>query len=70
MWERGLFSGPHIIILLLIIILLFGAKRIPDLARSLGKSIGEFKKGREEGEREAREAAAKKEESAKDAEKK
>jgi Sec-independent protein translocase protein TatA len=29
--------------------LFFGAKRLPDLARSLGKSLSEFKKGREEG---------------------
>lgn len=35
--------------ILIIVILLFGAKRIPDLARSLGKSLSEFKKGREEG---------------------
>ena len=39
----------EILIILLVIILLFGAKRIPDLARSLGKSISEFKKGRKEG---------------------
>jgi TatA/E family protein of Tat protein translocase len=56
MWERGL-SGPHILLLLIIILLLFGARRIPELARSLGRSIGEFKKGREEGERAARERA-------------
>jgi sec-independent protein translocase protein TatA len=37
------------IVVLLAIMLLFGAKRIPDLARSLGRSISEFKKGREEG---------------------
>ncbi|MFZ4394076.1 MAG: Sec-independent protein translocase subunit TatA/TatB [Kiritimatiellia bacterium] len=60
MWERGLFSGPHILLLVFLILLLFGAKRIPDLARSLGRSIGEFKKGRAEGEREAREASDKK----------
>ena len=42
--------GPsQIIIILLVLVLLFGAKRIPELARSLGKSLTEFKKGREEG---------------------
>lgn len=39
----------EILIILLVLIVLFGAKRIPDLARSLGKSINEFKKGRKEG---------------------
>jgi len=34
---------------LFFILLLFGAKRLPDLARSLGKSLSEFKKGRDEG---------------------
>lgn len=55
MWERG-FSGPHILIILIILIVLFGAKRVPDIARSLGRSIGEFKKGRAEGEQAARDA--------------
>jgi sec-independent protein translocase protein TatA len=46
--------GPlEILAILFVILLLFGAKKLPDLARSLGKSLGEFKKGREEGEREA-----------------
>ncbi len=43
---------PELIIILVIVLLLFGAKRLPDLAKSLGKSIGEFKKGKEEAERE------------------
>jgi sec-independent protein translocase protein TatA len=50
----ALFSGMpgpwELILVLLVIVLLFGARRLPELARSLGKSLGEFKKGREEGE--------------------
>ena len=46
--------GPlEIIVILLVVLLLFGAKRLPDLARSLGKSLNEFKRGREEGEKPA-----------------
>ncbi len=40
---------PELIIVLLVVLLLFGAKRLPDLARSLGRSLNEFKKGRSEG---------------------
>ena len=50
--------GPtEVMITLFIIILLFGAKKLPELARSMGKSLGEFKKGRAEGEREEIEKA-------------
>ena len=36
---------PELIIVLFIIVLLFGASRLPQLAKSLGQSITEFKKG-------------------------
>ena len=39
----NLFSGPHIWILLFIILLLFGAPKLPALARSLGQSMKIFK---------------------------
>ena len=41
----GLLAPSHLIILLLIIALLFGAKRLPELGRSLGQGIKEFKEG-------------------------
>ncbi len=41
----------EILLILLIALLLFGAKKIPDLAKSLGKGIREFKKGLSEIER-------------------
>jgi sec-independent protein translocase protein TatA len=40
---RALFDSPAGLILLLIVIVLFGAKRLPDAARSLGRSIRIFK---------------------------
>jgi len=38
-----LFSGPHIILIALVVLLLFGGKKIPELMRGLGKGIREFK---------------------------
>ncbi|PIR17731.1 MAG: twin-arginine translocase TatA/TatE family subunit [Deltaproteobacteria bacterium CG11_big_fil_rev_8_21_14_0_20_49_13] len=35
----------EILIILLVVVFLFGARRLPELARSLGKSLNEFKKG-------------------------
>ena len=40
------FGLPEIILVLLAVIILFGGKKIPELARGLGKSLSEFKKGR------------------------
>ena len=46
-----MFSGPwQIVLLLVVIVLLFGGKKLPEIARALGKAKGEFKKGTEEGE--------------------
>jgi TatA/E family protein of Tat protein translocase len=42
----GGLGGGEIVLLVLIILLLFGAKRIPDLARGIGKGIKEFKDAR------------------------
>ncbi|MEI6563653.1 MAG: twin-arginine translocase TatA/TatE family subunit [bacterium] len=42
---------PELLVILLVIVVLFGARKLPDLARSLGKSLSEFKKGREEAEK-------------------
>lgn len=35
----------EILLILLIVLILFGARKIPDLARSLGRGVKEFKKG-------------------------
>lgn len=45
-------GGQEMMVIFVIILLLFGAKKIPELARGLGKSMGEFKKARDEFERE------------------
>ena len=48
--------GPlEIVLIVVVIIVLFGASKIPELARSLGKATGEFKKGKQEIENELNE---------------
>lgn len=47
---------PEIILICFVILLLFGAKRLPDLARGLSKSIREFKKASNEAENDIRQA--------------
>lgn len=42
-------GGPEWIIILIVVVLLFGAKKLPEFARSLGRSSSEFKKGIREG---------------------
>lgn len=46
----GSIGMPELIIGLVVILLLFGAKRVPELARGLGSGVREFKKGTTEGE--------------------
>ena len=42
-------KGQELLIILLIVVLIFGARKLPDLARSLGASAKEFRKGVEQG---------------------
>jgi sec-independent protein translocase protein TatA len=45
--------GPEwIVVGIVAVVVLFGAKKLPEIARSLGKSQSEFKKGLQEGKRE------------------
>ena len=52
----GNLFGPDIMVILLIVLILFGAKKLPELARGLGQSLNEFKKAREDFEHELRTA--------------
>jgi sec-independent protein translocase protein TatA len=47
----------EMIVIFLIVLLLFGAKKLPELAKGLGKSAGEFKKAKDEFDREIKSAA-------------
>ena len=63
------FSGWEILVVLFVVLLLFGSTRLPQLARGMGKSISEFKKGISEGEQgDEREVAEKRREQLRDSE--
>jgi sec-independent protein translocase protein TatA len=44
--------GPDMIVILLIVLLLFGAKKLPELAKGMGRAVKEFSLARDEIERE------------------
>lgn len=55
----GNFGPQELLIILAIVFLLFGASRLPQLAKALGQSKRAFREGQEEAEEERREAARK-----------
>jgi sec-independent protein translocase protein TatA len=48
--------GPELIVVAAVFVLLFGAKKLPELARSIGRSTTEFKRGMKDGSDESDEA--------------
>lgn len=70
----GSFGGMEIIIVLMVILLFFGAKRIPELARGIGQGMNEFRKASdqikqelEQGEKEGLESEVNKSKNKKEA---
>ena len=52
----GLPQGSEWFWIVLVIILLFGAKKLPELARSIGRSLGEFSRAKQDFEKEMKTA--------------
>ena len=50
--------GPDMMVILLIVLLLFGAKKLPELARGMGRAVKEFSAARDEIEKELTESRA------------
>ncbi|MBN8711567.1 MAG: twin-arginine translocase TatA/TatE family subunit [Verrucomicrobia bacterium] len=53
----GLPGGPEWFFLIALVLLFFGAKKLPELARGLGQSLGEFRKAKEEFDKELHNSA-------------
>jgi len=56
-FALGLPHGSEWLIILVLAVLFFGADKLPKLAKGLGKSLGEFKKAKEDFEKEVHSAA-------------
>ena len=50
--------GPDMMVILLVVLLLFGAKKLPELARGMGRAVKEFSAARDEVERELSQSGA------------
>jgi sec-independent protein translocase protein TatA len=57
MFALGAPGWQEILLVLIIVLILFGAKRLPELARSLGQSMNEFRKAKDEFDRELHKSA-------------
>jgi TatA/E family protein of Tat protein translocase len=58
LFAIGIPHGSEWLIILILAVLFFGADKLPKLARGLGKSLGEFKKAKEDFEKEVHAAAS------------
>ncbi len=58
LFAIGLPTGGEWFYIMLVVLLLFGPKKLPDLARGLGRSIGEFKRAKQEFEQEIHNATS------------
>lgn len=55
--SLGNFFGPDMLIIFVVILLLFGAKKLPELAKGMGQAVREFSKAKDDIEREVSRAA-------------